>query len=456
MKNKTKQTWSFQRVLRYSIVAIVLGGTSPAYSAPIDLMTAYQKAVEYDAKLRTAKADYMVNKEEVGKARSQLRPNIRMNAARGLSNTLHGDKNGLYYNAGTYNTVNHGVTFRQPLFNLSSLAAYHQSKIVATKSAVELQREESSLIVRLTEAYCNAMFAEDNVAFSKSLILATKEQLEQAKKRYTKGFGTLTEVEEAQAGYDNAQAEGVEILNSVEFSRRELENLTGVYPEELCAFVPAKLQLTSPNPQNVDAWIDLAHTASYMLMSAKKDIDIAKKEITKQKTARYPTVELVAGRNYSESENNYSIGSTYDTYSISVQLSMPVYTGGYSSASIRQARAKWLKAGEQFNVQERGVESEVRKYYNGVVSSISMIKAYEQAVKSREVALVGTQKGYSAGLRSNVDVLDAQQKLFASRRNLAKSRYQYILNRLMLKQIAGTIAIADINEVNGWLAAAKQ
>ncbi len=455
MTSNRKHTWSLKKALRYSIVAVLLCGSSPAYSAPLDLMTAYQKALTYDAKLRSAKADNLTYKEEVGKARSQLRPNVRMNAARGRSATQHGVLGG-FYPADYYNTVNYGVTLRQPLLNLSSLAAYQQSKIVAAKSGVDLQREESSLMVRLTEAYCNAMFAEDNVAFSKSLILATKEQLEQAKRRYAKGFGTLTEVEEAQAGYDNAQAEGVEILNSVEFSRRELENLTGVYPDELCKLLPKKFKLIMPQPNKIDAWLDLARSTSPLIMSAHKEIDIARKEITKQTTSRYPTVELVAGRNYSESENNYSIGSTYDTYSISVQLSMPVYTGGYASASIRQARAKSLKAGEQLNVQERGVESEVRKYYNGVVSSISMIKAYEQAVKSRQVALVGTQKAYAVGLRSNVDVLDAQQKLFASQRNLAKSRYQYILNRLMLKQVAGTITSSDINEVNGWLAAARQ
>ena len=211
-----------------------------------------------------------------------------------------------------------------------------------------------------------------------------------------------------------------------------------------------------PQPDNVDSWIDIAHLSSTVVVGARQEIQIANKEVTKQRASRYPTIELVAGRNYSESENNYSIGSTYDTYSVSAQLSMPMYSGGYASASIRQASAKRLKAGEQLSAQMRAVESEVRKYYNSVVSTISMIKAYEQVVKSREVALIGTKKGYEAGLRSNVDVLDAQQKLFASQRNLAKVRYQYILNRLMLKQTAGTLTSDDLNEVNGWLTITQQ
>lgn len=444
-----------KKIVRHIMVAVVLFAALPVHAETIDLMTAYQKAVEFDARLRSARADNLVNKEEVGKARSQLRPNIRMNAARGRSATQNGKK-GYFLPPDFYNTINYGVSLRQPILNIPVLAGYQQAKFIASKSDADLQREEGSLIARITEAYCNALYADDNLNFSKSLITATEEQLQQAKRRLARGFGTITEVEEAQAGYDSAQAEEVDILNSVEFSRRELENLTGIYPEELCKVVPEKIQLVKPKPDSVESWIALARLANPVVVAARQEIQIAKKEITKQRAARYPTIDLVAGRNYSESENNYSIGVTYDTYSVSLQMSMPMYTGGYASASIRQAHAKWMKAGEQLNVQQRVTESDVRKYYNGVVSNISTIKAYSQAVKSRKVALIGTRKGYEAGIRSNVDVLDAQQKLYASERNLAKARYQYILNLLMLKQTAGTINSADINEINGWLTKVKQ
>jgi len=444
-----------KNIVWHIIVALLLFPALPVNAESIDLMTAYQKAVEYDARLRSAKADNLINKEEVGKARSQLRPNIRMNAARGRSATQHGEK-GYFLPPQYYNTINYGVSLRQPILNIPALASYQQAKFIAAKSDADLQREEVSLIARITEAYCNALYADDNLNFSHALITATKEQLQQAKRRLARGFGTITEVEEAQAGYDNAQAEEVDIINSVEFSRRELENLTGIYPDQLCRIVPEKIQLVKPKPDSVESWIALAHLANPIVVAALQEIQIAKKEMTKQRSGRYPTIDLVAGRNYSESENNYSIGSTYDTYSVSVQLSMPMYSGGYASASIRQAHAKWMKSGEQFNVQQRQVESDVRKYYNGVVSSISMIKAYTQAAKSRGVALIGTKKGYEAGIRSNVDVLDAQQKFYASERNLAKARYQYILNLLMLKQTAGALTYADINEVNGLLTRVKQ
>jgi len=442
------------KVLTCIIVLTALLVALPAHAEQVDLTRAYQKAQEYDARLRSARADNRAYKEEIGKARSQLLPSVRTNVSRGRSATQHISL-GHAYPVDFYNTVNLGVSVRQPLFNLPALASYKQAKLLSVKSDVEFKKEGSSLILRITEAYCNALFAEDNLAFSKALVQATGEQLAQAKRRFKTGFGTRIDVEEAQAGYDTAQADGVEIFNSVEFSRRELEDLTGFYPEKLCKIVPEKLRLVRPQPDRVESWIEFARLGNLSIVSARQEEQIAKKEIQKQKGSRYPTIDLVGGRNYSESENNYSIGQIYDTYSISVQMSMPVYTGGYVSAAVRQAQAKWVKAGEQLSWQERGVESEVRKYYNGVVSNISLIKAYEQAVNSREIALVGTQKGYEAGLRSNVEVLDAQQKLFASRRNLAKSRYQYILNTLMLKQTTGPLTLADLEEVNGCLTSSQ-
>ncbi len=447
---------SIMKLLISIIVVAAMFFALPLYGDAVDLSTAYQRAKEYDSRLATAKADNLMYREEIGKARSQLRPSVRVNASRGRNATEYTSILTARTSSSYYNSVNYGVSIRQPLFNLSSYAGYKQAKAAAEKSDVDLQKEDIALIVRITEAYCNALYADDNRDFSQALIKAAQEQLQQAKRRFEKGFGTITEINEAQAGYDMALADGLEIVNSVEFTRRELEHLTGQYPTDLCKIVPEKLVLAQPVPNSVQSWIDLALANNYDVVGGHQEMQIAKREIEKQKYSRYPTIDLVGGKNYSESDNSYSIGSIYDTYSVSLQMSMPIYTGGYVSASVRQAHAKWLKAQEQLTSQERGVQSEVRKYYNGVVTSIAQIHAYEQALTSHEVALTGTKKGFEAGLRSNIDVLDAQQKLFASRRNLAKSRYQYILNRLMLKQASGTLSVADIEEVNGWLVATKR
>lgn len=424
----------------------------PLYAGPVDLSSVYKKAVEYDAQVRGAKADNLVSREEVGKALAQFRPRVSVNVARGRNETKSVDLLGRYKPTDQfYNSVNYGVSLQQQLFNMSSLAEYKQAKAVAAKSEAVLQNEEANLILRITEAYCNALYSEDNLEFSQAHIKASLEQLQQTKRRLEKGYGSITEVSEAQAGYDMALADGVEILNGLEFSRRELEHFTGVYPEVLCKLVAEKLVLARPVPENVETWVELSRSDNHEVAAARQEIQIANREVQKQRANRYPTLNLVGSRSYSNSDNNYTIGSTYDTYSIGLQMSLPMYTGGYISASVRQANAKRIKAQEQLSWQERGVESNVRKYYNGVISSVAQIHAYEQAVKSGEIALKGTKKGFEAGLRTNMDVLEAEQKLLSNKRNLAKSRYQYIMNQLQLKGSAGILSTSDVEEVNGCL-----
>ncbi len=430
----------------------------PVYGSPFDLSSAYQKAFEYDAQVRAAKADNLVAKEEIAKARSEFRPRMSANLQQGRSETLSitpSPYGGYSRNSQNYNSKTYGLSLQQPLFNLSSLAEYKQARSVAAKSEFMLQKESSNLIVRITEAYCNALYAEDNLEFSQTHIKASQEQLQQTKRRYEKGFGTITEISEAQASYDMALADGVDVVNSVEFSRRELEHYTGIYPEALCKLVPAKMRLARPVPEKVESWIELARSENHEVGAAREEIKIARKEVDKQRATRYPTLNLVAGQSYNESDSNYIIGSAYNTYSIALQMSVPIYTGGYVSASVRQAQAKRLKAQEQLSWQERGTESDVRKYYNGIINSIAQIEAYEQAVKSGEIALKGTKKGFELGLRTNIEVLDADEKLLSSRRNLAKSRYQYILYSLQLKDSAGTLSPGDIDDVNAWLSLTK-
>ena len=450
---------SHMKLLVRLMVVAGLFAALPVCAEPVNLSMAYQKALEYDAQVRAANADYLVSKEEIAKARAEFRPRMNMSALKGRDETksitpgpygvpLQQDQ---FYNARTYD-----LSIRQPLLNFLSYADYKQAKAVVAKSDAQLQKERFNLIVRVTEAYCNALYSEDNLEFSHAHIKASIEQLQMTKRRFEKGLGTITEINEAQADYELALAEGVDIVNSLDFNRRELGRLTGVYSEELSKLVPEKMVLARPQPDNVDSWIELAHADNHDVAAARQEIQIARREVEKQRASRYPTVDLVVDRNYPQNGTNYTIDQTYGTNSISLQMNVPIYSGGYVSASVRQAHAKRLKAQEQLSWQERGVESDVRKYYNGVITAIAQINAYEQAVKSHDIALTGTKKGFEMGQRSNIDVLNAQQKLIESKRNLSKARYQYVLNLLQLKESAGNLSPGDVDEINGWLGDSKK
>lgn len=423
----------------------------PLPGEPVGLTEVYQQAMGYDANYRAALASFAAQREEIGKARAGFRPTLRVSAARGRnateSTSLITDQSREYF----YNTQSYSVQIKQPLFNLASFEQYAQAKAIAAKSEALLQREESALAARSVEAYLNVLFSEDNLTFSRAQVDAAREQLGQAKKRFESGYGTITEINEAQAHYDMVLAEGIEYHNQLENSRRAFENITGVYPGELMKLEPNKMVLVMLEPHDVAWWVASGIEQNSGVDAARQEIRIAEKQLDKQRAARYPVFDLVGSRSFSESDNNYSIGTQYDTYGVSLQMSMPLYTGGYVSASVRQASAQVREANEKMSHEERTISAKIRKHFNGILSSLAQIRAFEQAVKSGEIAFIGTKKGYIAGLRSNVDVLAAQEKLFESRRNLARSRYQFIMNRIMLKDAAGLLSASDIEEVNGWL-----
>lgn len=426
----------------------------PAYATePLSMRQAYDLALRYDAGYLAAEADTRISKEEVSKAKAAFLPNIKASTSRGRNQTDHMTRFGEEPTV-WYNTMSQSLSVRQSLLNLPGIATWKQAKAIKAKSESLFRSEHSSLIVRTAELYCNVLFSGENVAFTDAQVEATKGQLEQSKKRYANGFGTVTEVSEAQASYDLAVADRADAVAGLERSRRDLERITGIYPEQLCQLEPKKMVLREPELPNADEWVTLARERSGKIGAARQEVEIARREIDKNKFSRYPQLELWAGRSYSVSENNYTIGSTYDTWSVSLQVSVPIYSGGYTSASIRQATARRIKASEELNRQERESISDVRRYYQAQINSITQIRAFEQAVRSGEVALEGTRKGFMAGFRTNAEVLDAMKKLLDTRRSLARSRYQYILNSLMLRDSSGMLSEADLDEVNRYFAVA--
>lgn len=439
-----------KRVLSLCMVAL-LCHTPTASAQPFSLYTAYLKALEYDAQLKVAKADHAAKREEINKARAMLLPSLQASASGGRnatkSSTIASPSTDFFYNTRRYE-----ISARQPVLNLEGIAKYGQSKAEVRKSEALLKKEQRDLVLRIAEAYFNLLYTQDQLVFAQGHVHALKEQLEQANSRYKAGYGTVTEINEVQAEYDMAIADVLESANAIEINQRKLENITGLYPFEPYHLAPETMRLGIPEPHDVIKWIARALRMNPDLGALQEDITIASKELERQRYAAFPTIDLVASRSYTESANDYSIGSTYDTYSLNLQLKVPPYSGGYTSAAVRQAKSYRVAAYEQLSFQEKDITTMVRQYYTGIEQGISRIRAYEQAVRSREIALTGTKKGYTAGLRSNVDVLRALEDLLLSRRNLAKSRYEYILNRLFLMHAAGMLTDAGLQEIDAWLA----
>lgn len=437
-------------------VALTLPATSIA--GVLTLQDAYQKALQYDATLGAARADNTAQKQEVNKAFAAFLPQARFTAykGKGITDSETPGQVGTISRHSTYDSENFNLSIRQSIFNKAAYAEYKQAKATVERSDTTLQKEMLSLISRVSGAYLDALLSAENIRYSQAQKTSVQSQLDQANKRYKSGVGTITEISEAQANLDDVTAKSLEWSNNLEFSKQALMNLTGVYPDSLLALDSARLPLSIPQPENVEAWINIALEKNQDILAAQQDVKYVTQEIEKSTAGHFPTLDLVASRADTTSDNNYTIGSSYKTDSIGLQLNVPIYSGGYVNATVKQSVAKLEMANEKLLERQRAVAADTRKYFNALANGIAKIQAYEQSVKSNETAVIGTQKGFAAGIRTNVEVLNAQEKLFAAKRDLARERYQLIFNRIMLKQTAGLLTDSDIQETSAWLSIAAE
>jgi protease secretion system outer membrane protein len=439
------------RLHRHSLYTLFLIPLLACANEPVSLMDAYTSAQSHDAAMQAAFADNSAQKEGVDMAFSQFLPQARISAFKGRGSTdretvgLPGTRHFVYDNE------NYAFTVRQSIYSKSNQASYSQAKAIASKSDAVLEKEKSALTGRVIGNYLNLLLSAENIAYADRQKLKLESQVDQAKKRYQGGIGTITEISEAEANLELVNANQLEFINNLEFSKRTMENLTGLEFRHFFLLDPNRLPLTKPDPADVQHWIGMAESNNPELKAQLNEVEASRQEIEKNLAGHYPTLDALASRTISESDANNTIGSKFETDTVGLQLNMPIYSGGYVNASVRRAQANLLKAQETLTDLQRQIAVQTRKFYNDVVNGLARIQALDASVRSYESALAGTEKGFAAGLRTNIDVLNAQDRLYSAKRELAKERYNYIFSKLQLKLVSGIFTQADIEESSTWL-----
>lgn len=426
------------------------GNTMPALAEQDGRMTleeAYQLALKYDAKLNAMRAEHEAAKEGVNMAFARYLPDARLALNQGKATTEAENSFGSSRNS-NYDTENYALTIRQPLFNKSVSATHRMSVAESERYAELVKNEELALFVRVAESYLKILLAEENIRYSKIQRQALEVQLEQAKRRYEKKLGTVLDVNQAQADMDLAQAEALAYETELELNRRQLETLTGIYPGQLLALGSRQIAIDLSYLEKADQLIDASVSNNPEILAAKQQILVAEQEIARNRSGHFPTLDLVASRSRTQSDTNVSIGTTYDTTSLMLQLNVPLFSGGYVNASIRQAQALKVQAMEELNLKSREVSTEIRRHVNGVTSGAAKVSAYESAVQSADVAYRAALKAFEKGLNTQAEVLVAQEKMFSAMRSLAESRVEYLLSMVSLKASTGLLAEADISELS--------
>jgi outer membrane protein len=351
-----------------------------------------------------------------------------------------------------YGTDSYNILLTQPLYRKQNFAAYAQGIAGANIAEHEFELARQDLILRATLAYFDVLAAQDVLDFAVTEKEAVGRQLALARRNFAVGSATLVDVHEAQARYDLVAAQQITAANDLEVRKEALRALIGTAPAAL-ARLESRLELQPPDPADMEQWVQTATVQSPRIKAQQETLEIARQEVERNSGGHYPTLDLTASRAWSDaggSVQGFAIEST--TNQIGLQFQVPLYQGGGIASRVREATARLEETSQRLDQVRREVVQRTREAYLAIINGMARVQALEQARLSNERALESTVIGYERGLRTGVDVLNAQRELFRTRRDLSQARYDYLISRLRLKTAAGVLQEQDLEDINRLLA----
>jgi outer membrane protein len=435
-----------------------------------DLLTIYDSALQNDPQIREAEATRRAARESRPQAIASLLPQVTGSAARSRSWTDGTGTSGFIINnvvtnnatggKGTTDTDSWRLDIRQSLFSWANWSTLRMASHEVAQAESDYLNQRQLLAQRVATQYFNVLFQQDNVAAQEAARDAFARQLDQAEKRFEVGLIAITDVQEQRAARDQAAAAVIAAKRTLASAQETLRATTGTKytvlnsPEET-------MPLLTPEPANEDDWVKLSMDQNATLTSSRLAADIARDQVRISFGGHVPTVDLVAGRTYSDSDGariipppvNSTTTTVSETYgkSLSLQISVPLFSGGATQSRVREAQYRWIAAKERLERTSRDTERQARDAYLGVISEISRVQALRQALESSQTALKATEAGYEVGTRTSVDVLDSRRQLVLAQTNYSQSRYAYLNNLIQLRLASGDLDRRTIEEINKWL-----
>ncbi len=444
----------------------------------LDLLTLYREAALNDPVFNAAKYGFMAGKEKRWQGLSVLLPQVV-----GSGNETKTDIYNQTFGTTRNDLMSRGwnVKLTQPLFNWDKFEQARQGDLNADIAEAQYAAAEQDLVLRVTEAYFNLLNAEDSLNLAKNKKLLIGEQLEQAKRNFEVGTATITDTHEAQSRFDLVVAQELAAQADLVIKRGALEQITGKQITQVKSLSnnakidavakdrkvklkkgekPSKVNvenaLTVTPGQSMQDWVKQASDVSYNIIASKLSYDVATKETKRAYAGHAPSIDFVVQRGYSDTDGTVpQNGTPFSSKSYStqatIQLTVPIFSSGYNQSVVREKAALANKALADLENTRRSVAQTTRQAYLGFNNGLAQVKAYEAAEVSALSALESNKLGYEVGVRINIDVLNAQDTLFTTRRDLAKARYDTILNGLKLKAQAAVLSDEDLQAVNALL-----
>lgn len=438
------------RPLSALLLGLTLVLAQPAAQA-MNLLQVYEAALLQDPTLAAARAAALAEDERIPMARAQLYPNLSANLSETRNDLTSTTPNFLgkeSVSQSEYPSRAKSITLRQPLYRPLLTAQLAQAQAQVRDAQAVLSSEAQNLAVRVSGNYFEALLARDqlDLLLNQQTMLTT--QLDAARKMLSGGSGIRTDVDEAVARLDMNRAQELEARQHVSFTLQQLQALIDEPITQLAPLDATRLQLQAPEPIQLQDWITRAYADNPQLRTLQARLESARLEIDKARSGHKPTVDAVAQWSDSESESVTNLNSRYRNNTLGVQMSIPLFAGGYVNASIRQAQANVERAEKTLEAARRETAARVHQEFRTITQSIAKVSALLQALQSADQMLISTQKSHQAGSRTLVDIANAQQQKMVVLRDLAQARYVYLVAHIKLQSLVGAADEAAVSLVN--------
>ncbi|MDR2451193.1 MAG: TolC family outer membrane protein [Candidatus Accumulibacter sp.] len=413
-----------------------------------DLLEVYRQALSHDAQYAAARATAQAGREKLPQGLAGLLPSIGATAGSAWNeNRYHGSGQPSW--GKDYNTHSWSVSLTQPLFRWQNVIQHDQAQWQVAQAEAVFAQARQDLILRVARAYFDVLYARENLAAVRASKEAIALQLAQAKKNFEVGTATITDTHEAQSRFDLVSAQELAGESELEVSRYALFVIVGGEIGEL-ARLRADARLPSPQPAAMEPWARAAEHDAYEVQARLAALEVAQREVERMRAGHYPTLDLVASYGKSDGAQSASASGSLvtDARNVGVQLSIPIYEGGVVGSRIREAIAHRGAAQSLLENARRAAMLGARQAFLGVVNGLAQIRALDAALVSSVSALESNRLGYDVGVRINIDVLNAEQQVYLTRRDLAKARFDTLLAQLQLKAAVGTLGEADLERIN--------
>ncbi|MCI8211940.1 ABC transporter [Pseudomonas sp. S25] len=423
---------------------------SPAWAADggLSLTEAYDASRLNDPTLKSAGHAYDASQQEEAIGRGGLYPQVSLTSRYGNGGRTDGGSDDGYVNSNDYQANNVTLAAQQPLYDKGRWAAYQEGKARGVLGTQQFDVASQSLYDRVAKGYFDVARAENEIKLIAQQKAAISGLVTQSKKLFKSGQGAITDIDEAQARLDLVEAQEAEAVARRVAALRALSGRASVPINDIQP-MREELAANSPIPaeQDLPYWTAIARDASPELAARLAAMRVAEAQADTQRAGHYPTLSLTTQLTRRETRQYQDLDPRQDTYYVGVQLDIPLYRGGSVRASVAKAEAQLAGAQSDYDVQRQQLAEDIETDYLGVVAGFAKTKAMQRAVESNQKALTSTEKGFQGGVRSTVDILDAQQRVFQARRDLLNTKLDMLQSYVSLHTHTGQMNRGVLEQV---------